>query len=94
MSQTSSDVRASLLPKVIRIFAPATCIDVIFPATIEELKALTHVDTTEGAGMDFSRALITMKDMLNGLITDLPDLILALMIFVLFYFAAKRTQIR
>ncbi len=42
--------------------------------------------------MDFSRALTTLTDMLNGIIAALPNLFLAFIIFVLFYFAAKRTR--
>lgn len=43
--------------------------------------------------MDFRRAWITLVDMINGLIAALPDLILALLIFLCFYYFARRTQL-
>jgi small-conductance mechanosensitive channel len=42
--------------------------------------------------MDFSRAWTTLLDMINGLIAALPDLILAVLIFLCFYYFARRTQ--
>ncbi len=42
--------------------------------------------------MDFRRAWITLVDMINGLIAALPDLLLALLIFLCFYYFARRTQ--
>src|SRR5579884_1123495 len=42
--------------------------------------------------MDFSRAWTTLIDMINGLIAALPDLLLALLIFLGFYYFARRTQ--
>lgn len=42
--------------------------------------------------MDFSRALVTATNMLNGIIGGFPDFILAFIIFLLFYFIAKRTR--
>ena len=42
--------------------------------------------------MDFSRALTTITDMLNGTIAALPNILLAFIIFMLFYFVAKRTR--
>jgi small conductance mechanosensitive channel len=41
--------------------------------------------------MDFSRAWITLVAMINGLIAALPDLLLALLIFLCFYYFARRT---
>ena len=42
--------------------------------------------------MDFSRALVTITNMLNGIIAGLPDFVLAVLIFMLFYFIAKRIR--
>jgi small conductance mechanosensitive channel len=42
--------------------------------------------------VDFSRALTTITDMLNGTIAALPNILLAFIIFMLFYFVAKRTR--
>lgn len=43
--------------------------------------------------MDFARAWTTLVDMVNGFIAALPDLVLALLIFVVFYYFARRTHI-
>jgi small-conductance mechanosensitive channel len=40
--------------------------------------------------MDFGRAWATIVDMVNGIIASLPNVVLALIIFLLFYFIAKR----
>ena len=42
--------------------------------------------------MDFARAWTTLVDMLNGFIAALPDLLLALLIFMFFYYLARRPQ--
>lgn len=42
--------------------------------------------------MDFSRALLTIREMANTLIAAFPDVLLACAIFMLFYFIAKRTR--
>ena len=42
--------------------------------------------------MDFSRAWTTLVDMVNGLIAALPDLLLAVLIFLCFYYFARRMQ--
>ena len=42
--------------------------------------------------MDFSRALDTMKNMWYGITAGLPDFVLAVLIFLLFYFIAKRIR--
>jgi small conductance mechanosensitive channel len=42
--------------------------------------------------MNFSHALVTVTNMLNGFIAGLPEFVLALLIFVIFYFAARRTR--
>ncbi len=42
--------------------------------------------------MDFSRAWKTIIDMTNGIIAAFPDLVLAFIIFMLFYFAGRRTR--
>ena len=42
--------------------------------------------------MDFSRALLTIREMANILIAAFPDILLACAIFMLFYFIAKRTR--
>ncbi|MBV9231440.1 MAG: mechanosensitive ion channel family protein [Chloroflexi bacterium] len=42
--------------------------------------------------MDFSRAWTTIRDMADGIIAAFPDLVLALIIFLLFYLVARRTR--
>jgi small-conductance mechanosensitive channel len=42
--------------------------------------------------MDFARAWTTLVDMVNGFIAALPDLVLALLIFMCFYYFARRSQ--
>ena len=42
--------------------------------------------------MNFSRAIITIQNMVDGIIAGLPNFVLALLIFFLFYFVAKRTR--
>lgn len=42
--------------------------------------------------MEFSRAWQTIVDMVNGLIAAFPNMILAFIIFMLFYFAGRRTR--
>jgi small conductance mechanosensitive channel len=42
--------------------------------------------------MDFSRALDTMRNMLDGIIAGLPDFVLAILIFAIFYLVAKRMR--
>lgn len=43
--------------------------------------------------MNFSRALATLQNMVDGIIAGLPNFGLALVIFCLFYFVAKRTRL-
>jgi small conductance mechanosensitive channel len=43
--------------------------------------------------MDFARAWTTLVDMVNGFIAALPDLLLALLIFMCFYYFARRTHV-
>jgi len=43
--------------------------------------------------MNFSRALATLQNMVDGVIAGLPNFVLALVIFSLFYFVAKRTRL-
>ena len=43
--------------------------------------------------MNFSRALMTFQNMVDGIIAGLPNFGLALVIFILFYFVAKRTRL-
>jgi small conductance mechanosensitive channel len=43
--------------------------------------------------MNFSRALITLQSMADSIIAGLPNFVLALAIFMLFYFVAKRTRL-
>jgi small conductance mechanosensitive channel len=43
--------------------------------------------------MNFSRALITLQTMADSIIAGLPNFVLALAIFLLFYFVAKRTRL-
>jgi len=43
--------------------------------------------------MNFSRALTTLQDMANSIIGGLPNFILALAIFFVFYLVAKRTRL-
>ena len=42
--------------------------------------------------MDFSQALKTIENMANGLIADLPVLVVGLVTFAVFYFAARKTR--
>lgn len=42
--------------------------------------------------MDFSRALATIKDLANGTIAAVPNLLLSLVLFGLFYVIARRTR--
>ena len=42
--------------------------------------------------MNFSRALVTLRGMADSIIAGLPNFILALAIFLLFYFVARRTR--
>ncbi len=42
--------------------------------------------------MNFSRVLVTLTNMLNGLLAGLPDFVLALLICVIFYVVARRTR--
>lgn len=43
--------------------------------------------------MNFSRALTTLENMVDGIVAGLPNFILALVIFAIFYFIAKRTRL-
>jgi small conductance mechanosensitive channel len=43
--------------------------------------------------MNFSRALATLQNMVDGIIAGLPNFGLALVIFSLFYFVARRTRL-
>jgi small conductance mechanosensitive channel len=43
--------------------------------------------------MDFSRALLTLHNMLDGIIAGLPNFGVALIIFLCFYFVAKRLRL-
>jgi small-conductance mechanosensitive channel len=43
--------------------------------------------------MNFSRALATLQNMVDGIIAGLPNFGLALLIFSLFYFVGKRTRL-
>src|SRR5579883_2863973 len=43
--------------------------------------------------MDFSRALATLQGMVDSIIGGLPNFVLALAIFTLFYFVAKRVRL-
>jgi small conductance mechanosensitive channel len=43
--------------------------------------------------MDFKRAWDTITNMAEGLIAALPDLVLAFIIFIIFYFVAKRIRL-
>lgn len=43
--------------------------------------------------MNFSRALSTLQSMLDAIIAGLPNFVLALVVFSLFYFIAKRTRL-
>lgn len=43
--------------------------------------------------MNFSRALLTLQNMVDGIIAGLPNFVLALVVFSLFYFIGKRTRL-
>lgn len=43
--------------------------------------------------MNFSRALITLQNMVDSIVAGLPNFVLALVVFSLFYFVAQRTRL-